>query len=247
MVPSQKASSEGRPACALLCSPLRLCPAQDTALTGDNEGLDGPVWKTPGSPTKAGSSTSHSATARPRGSPRPTPPRAQTVDLELVRDLGHEGGDLLHEAVDAALAARLEQGGDGQRGDAAVRVRHQVFQVQVTGRHRGRVLHGHLSGSKAMRTQTGHRRPSAVLQAFRWAHASTWGTETSQGCTSCREGPGDRSPGPRPPPPALSEDQPLCPLRTHLVEGADGGVTEGGLGGAAEELEHCGGQTPVKG
>lgn len=31
-----------------------------------------------------------------------------------------------------------------------------------------------------------------------------------------------------------------APLRTHLVEGADGGITERSLGGAAEELEHCG-------
>ena len=29
-------------------------------------------------------------------------------DLELVRDFGHEGRDLLHEPVDAALAARLK-------------------------------------------------------------------------------------------------------------------------------------------
>ena len=29
-------------------------------------------------------------------------------DLELVRDLGHEAGYLFHEAVDAALVARLE-------------------------------------------------------------------------------------------------------------------------------------------
>eukprot|EP00160_Parvularia_atlantis_P016157 Unigene4981_Nuclearia_a/m.15262 Unigene4981_Nuclearia_a/g.15262 ORF Unigene4981_Nuclearia_a/g.15262 Unigene4981_Nuclearia_a/m.15262 type:complete len:497 (-) Unigene4981_Nuclearia_a:1004-2494(-) len=35
-------------------------------------------------------------------------------DLELVCDLGHEALDLLHQAVDRGLAARLEQGGDGQ-------------------------------------------------------------------------------------------------------------------------------------
>ena len=29
-------------------------------------------------------------------------------DLELVGNFGHEGGDLLHESVDAALAARLK-------------------------------------------------------------------------------------------------------------------------------------------
>lgn len=66
------------------------------------------------------------------------------MDLELVRDLRDEGGDLLHEAVHAALAARLQQRGDGQGRDAAVRVGDQVLQVQVTGRHCRRVLHRHL-------------------------------------------------------------------------------------------------------
>lgn len=56
-------------------------------------------------------------------------------DLELVRDLGHKRGDLLHESVHAALTAGLEQCGDGQRGDAAVRVGDQVLQVQVAGGH----------------------------------------------------------------------------------------------------------------
>lgn len=52
-----------------------------------------------------------------------------------------------------------------------------------------------------------------------------------------RGGPGLHLPqgGSRETPPA-----PLRPLRTHLVEGADGGITERSLGGAAEELEHCG-------
>lgn len=65
-------------------------------------------------------------------------------DLELIWDLGHERRDLLHESVHAALAARLEQSGDGQRGNAAVRVGDQVLQVQVARCHSWWVLHGHL-------------------------------------------------------------------------------------------------------
>lgn len=49
------------------------------------------------------------------------------ADLELVRDLRDKGGDLLHEPVHAALAARLQQRGDGQRGDAAVGVGDEVL------------------------------------------------------------------------------------------------------------------------
>lgn len=67
-------------------------------------------------------------------------------DLELVRDLGDKGGDLLHEPVHAALAARLQQSGDGQRGNAAVGVGDEVLQVQVARGHGGGMLHGHLSG-----------------------------------------------------------------------------------------------------
>lgn len=42
---------------------------------------------------------------------------------------------MLHEAVHAALAAGLQQGGDGQGGDAAVGVSDQVLQVQVACGH----------------------------------------------------------------------------------------------------------------
>ena len=73
--------------------------------------------------------------------------RANGLDhhhLELVRDLRDEGGDLLHQPVDRRLAARLQQRRDGQRGDRAVRVRDQVLQVHVAGRHGRRVRHGHL-------------------------------------------------------------------------------------------------------
>lgn len=56
-------------------------------------------------------------------------------DLELVRDLGDKRGDLFHESVHAALTAGLEQSGDGQCGDAAVRVGDQVLQVQVARGH----------------------------------------------------------------------------------------------------------------
>lgn len=66
------------------------------------------------------------------------------MDLELVRDLRDEGGDLFHESVHAALAARLQQCGDGQCSNAAVRVSDQVLQVQVTSSHCRRVLHRHL-------------------------------------------------------------------------------------------------------
>ena len=65
-------------------------------------------------------------------------------DLELVRDLGDERGDLFHESVHAALTARLQQSGDGQRGDAAVGVGDQVLQVQVARSHSWWMLHGHL-------------------------------------------------------------------------------------------------------
>lgn len=40
--------------------------------------------------------------------------------LELIGDLGHEGGDLLHKTVNTALAACLEECGDGQCSDAAI-------------------------------------------------------------------------------------------------------------------------------
>lgn len=66
------------------------------------------------------------------------------TDLELVRDFWDEWGNLLHEPVHAALTARLQQSGDGQCGDAAVRVRDQVLQVQVACSHSWWMLHGHL-------------------------------------------------------------------------------------------------------
>lgn len=115
--------------------------------------------------------------------------------LELVRDLRDEGGDLLHEPVHAALAARLQQRGDGQRGDAAVGVGDEVLQVQVARRHGRGMLHGHLRGEDGRIS----RLPVA--------------------------------------------DFPVAGLTralVHLVEGAHGGVSQGSLGGAAEELQHCG-------
>lgn len=57
------------------------------------------------------------------------------TDLELVRDFRDKRGDLLHEPVHAALTARLQQSGDGQCGNAAVRVCDQVLQVQVACSH----------------------------------------------------------------------------------------------------------------
>ena len=44
----------------------------------------------------------------------------------------------------------LEEGGDGQCGDAAVDVRDQVLQIQVAGRDSCWVLHRHLVHSKWM-------------------------------------------------------------------------------------------------
>lgn len=76
--------------------------------------------------------------------------KAKLSDLELVRDLRDERGDLLHESVHAALTAGLEQSGDGQRGDAAVRVSDQVLQVQVACGHSRWMLHGHLVDRKEM-------------------------------------------------------------------------------------------------
>ena len=68
-------------------------------------------------------------------------------DLELVWDLAHEGADLLHEAVHAALATGLEESGDGQCGDAAVHVGDQVLKVQIAGGDGCRVRHGNLKKS----------------------------------------------------------------------------------------------------
>lgn len=72
------------------------------------------------------------------------PPSHTHPYFELIRDFRHERGDLLHEPVNAALAAGFQQRGDGQGGYAAVGVCHEVLQVQVTGSHSGRVFHGHL-------------------------------------------------------------------------------------------------------
>ncbi len=41
-------------------------------------------------------------------------------DLELVRDLRDEAGDLLHESIHAGLGPRLQEGRDCQRGDRSV-------------------------------------------------------------------------------------------------------------------------------
>mmetsp|Transcript_80036 Transcript_80036/g.259274 ORF Transcript_80036/g.259274 Transcript_80036/m.259274 type:complete len:206 (+) Transcript_80036:1323-1940(+) len=58
------------------------------------------------------------------------------LDLEGVADVGHEGGDLLHQALHAGLVARrLEQRGEGQGGGVAVRVREQGLDVAVAARH----------------------------------------------------------------------------------------------------------------
>ena len=79
-------------------------------------------------------------------------------DLELVGDVGHEGCDLLHQAVHGCLvsglglaqiktvgcATHLQQGGDGICGDRSVRVGDQVLHIHVAGRDSGRLGHGEL-------------------------------------------------------------------------------------------------------
>ncbi len=52
-------------------------------------------------------------------------------DLELVGDLRHEAGDLLHQAVDAGLVAGLQERRDGEGGDGAVAVGDEKFDVGV--------------------------------------------------------------------------------------------------------------------
>ncbi len=56
-------------------------------------------------------------------------------NLELIRDVGHEGGHLLEQALHAALCAGLQQRGDGQRGNAAVLVRDEGLHVQIAVHH----------------------------------------------------------------------------------------------------------------
>ena len=65
-------------------------------------------------------------------------------NLELIRDLRHKAGDLLHEAVNTAFVASLEKGGDGQRGDAAVHICYEILKVKVASSHCSRMLDGHL-------------------------------------------------------------------------------------------------------
>lgn len=64
--------------------------------------------------------------------------------LKLIWYFWHEGRDLFHEPVHAALTPCLQQGGDGEGSDAAVGVGDEVFQVQVAGSDCRWMLHGHL-------------------------------------------------------------------------------------------------------
>jgi hypothetical protein len=43
-------------------------------------------------------------------------------NLELVRDLGDEAGNLLHQPVHARLRPGFQQGGDRQRRDGPIRI-----------------------------------------------------------------------------------------------------------------------------
>lgn len=52
-------------------------------------------------------------------------------DLELVRDLAHELGDLLHEAVNGSFITGLEEGRDGESCDTSVVVVDEFLHVEV--------------------------------------------------------------------------------------------------------------------
>ena len=92
----------------------------------------------------------------------------------------------------------------------------------------------------------GHGRPPAILPALQVGshqhlgdrdqpglHLLPWGTRRVPWGT--RRVPWAQAPSPSP----GGRPAPLPPPRPHLVEGADRSVAEGGLGGAAEKLEHC--------
>lgn len=83
--------------------------------------------------------------------------------LKLIWYFWHEGRDLFHESVHAALTPCLQQGGDGEGSDATVGVSDEVFQVQVAGSDCRWMLHGHLRRKpfKAMREQW-----HPVIQSF---------------------------------------------------------------------------------
>mmetsp|Transcript_43966 Transcript_43966/g.103538 ORF Transcript_43966/g.103538 Transcript_43966/m.103538 type:complete len:355 (-) Transcript_43966:504-1568(-) len=69
--------------------------------------------------------------------------RIDDHDLELVRDLGHEARDLLHQPLHARLRPCLEEGGDGEGGDGAVGVADHVLEVEVAGGDGEREGHRH--------------------------------------------------------------------------------------------------------
>ena len=105
--------------------------------------------------------------------------RAQRADalhddnLELVGDLGHEAGDLLHQAVHRALIASLEQRGDGQRGNAAVHVGDQVLKVKVTGGDGGWVFDGHLGeGTESLKNKNIYFHGGHMLSHFANQHGT---------------------------------------------------------------------------
>ena len=68
--------------------------------------------------------------------PRPAP----HATLQ-ARARTHEGGDLLHEPLDARLGPGLEQRCDGERGDGSVGVVDETLHVHVARCHRERVYH----------------------------------------------------------------------------------------------------------
>mmetsp|Transcript_1510 Transcript_1510/g.2260 ORF Transcript_1510/g.2260 Transcript_1510/m.2260 type:complete len:286 (+) Transcript_1510:1602-2459(+) len=64
-------------------------------------------------------------------------------NLELVRDVAHEGGDLLHEPLDAGFVSCLQQRCDGQGGDRAVAIHDQTLHVVVALDYFLGSTHGH--------------------------------------------------------------------------------------------------------
>lgn len=85
----------------------------------------------------------------------------------------------------------------------------------------------------------GRRRPPTVLLALQVGSRQQLGDRDQPGLHLLLWGTRRVSWAQAPSPSPVGRPAPLPPPRTHLVEGADRSITEGGLGGAAEKLEHC--------
>ena len=64
--------------------------------------------------------------------------------LEFVRYFRDERSDLFHKTIDWSFSASLQQRSNGQGGNRTIRVRYQILQIQIAGRHSSRVRHGNL-------------------------------------------------------------------------------------------------------